>query len=62
MTDPIEAGSEEARETAELPIEDREAKSAWAREARRRYEEIRAGRGRTIGNDEVFARLRGRFG
>lgn len=62
MTDPIEAGSEEARETSELPIEHQERKSAWAREARRRYDEILAGRGRTIGNDEVFARLRARFG
>lgn len=62
MTDPIEARSEEARETVELPIERREARSAWAREALRRYDAIRAGRRRTIGNDEVFARLRARFG
>ncbi len=62
MTDPTAARSKEARGTAELPIENREARSAWARQARRRYEEIRAGRGRAIDNDEAFARLRARFG
>ena len=62
MTDPIEARSEKAHEVAELRVEHREARSAWAREARRRHEEIRAGRRRTIGNDEAFARLRARFG
>jgi len=59
MSDPIEARSEQARER---PIEHGEVRSAWAREALRRYEEIRAGRRRTIDNDEVFARLRARFG
>jgi putative addiction module component (TIGR02574 family) len=43
-------------------LERDEVRSAWAREARRRYDEIRAGRRRTIGNDEAFARLRARFG
>jgi hypothetical protein len=60
--DSIEARAEEAQEVPEPLIDYIDPKSAWAREARRRYEEIRAGRRRTIGNDEVFARLRARFG
>jgi hypothetical protein len=47
------------RESVEQPTKQ---PSAWAREARRRYDEIRAGRARTIDNDGVFARLRARFG
>lgn len=35
-----------------------EVGEAWVKEAQRRYEELRAGRARTIPSDEVFAKFR----
>lgn len=58
----IDLPREERQEIVDFLIDslerDDQVRSAWAKEARRRYDEIRAGRRRTIGNDEVFARLR----
>jgi putative addiction module component (TIGR02574 family) len=44
-------------------LEEEEAvENEWVEVARRRYEDIRSGRVETIDNEEVFARLRARFG
>jgi hypothetical protein len=57
---------EERQDLADFLIEtlerDEQVRSAWSQEARRRYDEIRAGRRRTVDNDEVFTRLRKRSG
>lgn len=42
--------------------QERSVERAWMEEARRRHEEIRAGRMPLIDNEEVFARLRARYG
>lgn len=42
--------------------EEHEIEEAWLDEAERRYEEWKAGRAQTFSGEEVFARLREKYG